>query len=366
MHHPLAADPNLRPGVVSAIVVNWNGRAYLPECLDALLAQDPAPAEVIVVDNHSDDGSRELVAQRFPGVRVVDTGTNGGPCLARNVGMGLARDELCLVLDNDIVLHPGALRALLMRMAAEPRAAMVQARSLCSDDPTVVHYDGGDLHFLGTLVLHNWYRPLATATVPQGPVGAAIALCFLCRKSVYTAVGGFDENLFILYEDNQFSYKLRMRGHTIWLCEDALCTHKAGTAGLSMRGEGAAYPGRRTFLHSKNRWYVLLTCMRWRTLLLTIPAQLVYGVVYAAFGHQRGHMRDWWRGKWALLKMLPRAVRARGPAQRGRTVPDRDLLVALPMTLNPGLAERGGAAALRRLLDGFFASYWAVVRRLCG
>ena len=351
--------------MVSAIVVNWNGRAYLPECIDALLAQVPPPAEVIVVDNHSDDGSRELVAERYPRVRVIDTGRNAGPCHARNVGIAAAQHELCLCIDNDVVLHPGALAALLAEMEHDPRAAMVQARSLCGDDPTVVHYDGGELHFLGTLVLHNWYRPLAAATRPAGPVGAAIALCFLTKKSVYEAVGGFDERLFILYEDNEFSYKLRMRGHTIRLCADALCTHKAGTAGLSVRGEGS-YPGRRTYLHSKNRWYVLITCMRWRTFWLTVPAQLVYGVVYAAFGVRRGHLRDWLRGKWELLKMLPRAVRARAKAQAGRTVPDRDLLVAAPVTLNPGLAEKGAAAALRRGLDRFFGLYWRCVRRLCG
>jgi len=352
--------------VVSAIVVNWNGRHYLPDCLDALLAQVPPPSEVIVVDNHSDDGSRELVAANYPMVRVVDTGRNAGPCHARNVGVAAARDDLCLLVDNDVVLHPGALRALCDELAADPRAAMVQARSVCGDDPSVVHYDGGDLHFLGTLVLRNWYRPLAEAAPPAGPIGAAIALCFLCRKSAYLAVGGFDEHLFILYEDNEFSYKLRMRGHTIRLAANALCTHKAGTAGLSVRGEGSVYSGRRTFLHSKNRWYVLITCMRWRTLLLTVPAQLLYGVVYALFGWQRGHVRDWLRGKWELFKLLPVAVRARGPAQRGRTVPDRELLVAAPMTLNPGLAERGARAALRRGLDRFFAGYWRVVRRLCG
>lgn len=352
--------------MVSAIVVNWNGRDYLSGCLDALLAQDPPPAEVLVVDNHSDDGSRDLVAARYPAVRVIDTGRNAGPCHARNVGVAAAKSPLCLCVDNDVVLHPGALRALLAEMAGDPRTAMVQARSLCGDDPGIVHYDGGELHFLGTLVLHNWYRPLATATRPEGPVGAAIALCFLCRRDVFLDVGGFDENLFILYEDNEFSYKLRMRGHTIRLCADALCTHKAGTAGLSVRGEASAYPGRRTFLHSRNRWYVLITCMRWRTLLLTIPAQLLYGVVYAAFGWQRGHVGDWLRGKWELLKLLPAAVRARGPAQRGRTVPDRELLTALPMTLNPGLAERGARAALRKAMDRFFAGYWRLVRRLCG
>jgi hypothetical protein len=357
---------SIRAPVLTAIVINWNGKAYLPECLAALIAQEPAPDEILVVDNHSDDGSREFVAERFPNVEVVDTGRNAGPCHARNVGVRRARHELCLLLDNDVVLHPGAVRELLRCAEADPRAAMIQARSLCGDDRSVVHYDGGDLHFLGTLVLRNWYRPLAQASVPEGPIGAAIALCFLTRKSVFESVGGFDENLFILYEDNEFSYKLRMRGHTIRLAAGALCTHKAGTAGLSVRGRDDAYPGRRTFLHSRNRWYVLLTCMRWRTFVLTMPAQLLYGVVYAAFGHQRGHVRDWWRGKWELLRLIPKALRARGPAQRGRTVADRDLLVAAPMTLNPGLAERGFAASLRVWLDRFFAGYWRLLRRLCG
>ena len=352
--------------MLSAIVVNWNGKAYLPDCLGALLAQQPPPDELIVVDNHSDDGSRELVAQRFPSARVIDTGANRGPCHARNVGVAAARHELCLLVDNDVVLHRGALAALVAELQRDPRAAMVQARSLCGDDEQVVHYDGAELHFLGTLVLRNWFRPLAAATPAAGPIGAAIALCFLTRRSVYLEAGGFDERLFILYEDNEFSYKLRMRGYTIRLATDALCTHKAGTAGLSVRKAGDAYPGRRTFLHSRNRWYVLLTCMRWRTFLLTMPAQLLYGAVYAAFGHGRGHVRDWWRGKWDLLKLIPAAIAARRVAQRGRTVPDRDLLVALPMTLNPGLAEAGAAARLRRGLDRVFARYWQLVRRLCG
>ncbi len=347
-------------------MVNWNGRAYLGRCLEALLVQQPAPDEVILVDNASDDGSREFVAARFPTVRVLDTGRNAGPCHARNVGAAAARGELCLFVDNDVVLHAGAVAALLRVLAEHPEAAMAQARSLCGDDESVVHYDGGDLHFLGTLVLHHWYRPLAEVAAGTREVGAAVALCFLVRKQRYEEVGGFDERLFILYEDNQFAYKLRMRGHRIWLAADARCTHLAGTAGLSVRGAAASYPGRRTFLHSRNRYYVLLTCMRWRTLLLTLPAQLVYGCVYAGFGHARGHVRDWWAGKRELLRLIPAAIAARGAAQRGRTVPDRDLLTSAPMTLNPGLADAGGKAALRRTLDRGFQVYWSLVRWLCG
>jgi len=361
-----AADGLDAVAVISAVVVNYNGAGYLDRCLGALLAQDPPPAEVLLVDNASTDDSLEIVRTRFPSVTIVPAGGNEGPAFARNAGVERARHELCLVLDNDVVLHPGCLRALMARFEREPRAAMVQARSFCGDRPDVVHYDGAEIHFLGTLVLHNWFRPEAEAEPPPDPVGAGIALCFLTRRSVYQDVGGFDPRLFILYEDNEFSWKLRMRGHTIHLEEGAHVTHLAGTAGLSVRNAEDTYSGRRTWLHSRNRWYVLLTCMRWRTLILTLPAQLAYGVVYAAFGHQRGHWRDWWHAKWALFKLIPTAVRARGRAQRGRTVPDRDLLVALPLTLNPGLADRGFAAWVRRTMNRGFGAYWWVVRRLCG
>ena len=52
--------------MISAVVINWNGKPYLDDCIGALLAQDPPPDEIILVDNHSDDGSREFVAERAP------------------------------------------------------------------------------------------------------------------------------------------------------------------------------------------------------------------------------------------------------------------------------------------------------------
>lgn len=352
--------------MISAVVVNWNGAAYLARCLEALRAQIPPPDEILLVDNQSTDASCGIVGERYPEVRIVQLGSNRGPCAARNAGVAAARHDLVLCLDNDVVLQPGALAAMRAVLTSDPGTAVVQARSLCGDRPDVVHYDGAAIHFLGLLVLRNWFRPLREAAPAPEPIGAAIALCFLCRRDVYQAVGGFEERLFILYEDNEFSWKVRMRGHRIRLCADAHCLHLGGTAGLSVRSADDDYSGQRTFLHSRNRWFVLLTCMRWRTLLLTAPAQLLYGVVYAAFGHQRGHVGDWWRAKWELFRMLPAAVRARGPAQRGRTVPDRELLVALPLTLNPGLADRGPKASVRRLLDRLFAGYWSCVRWFCG
>lgn len=353
------------PSVISAIVVNYNGRAYLPECLAALCSQDPAPEEVLLVDNQSDDGSVAWVAANYPDVRIIDAGGNRGPARARNLGVDAARHECCLLIDNDVVLEPGSLARLVEVFAAEPRAAMIQARSLCGDDASTVHYDHADLHFLGTLVLHNWFRPLAEADRPTTAVGAGIALCFLTRRSVYRELGGFDEKMFILYEDNEFSWRLRMCGHEVRLVPDAHCRHLGGTSGLSVRSASAPYPGRRTYLHCRNRWFVIGACMRWRTLLLTMPAQLAYAAMYFAFALSRGHGIAALRGHVAALRALPAVLRRRRPVQRLRVVADRDLLVASPMTANPGLADTGIKAWLRRVSDRFFAGYWACVRRLC-
>ncbi|MBK8974637.1 MAG: glycosyltransferase family 2 protein [Planctomycetes bacterium] len=351
--------------MISAVVVNWNGREHLARCLPALLAQEPAPGEVLLVDNASDDGSVELVRTEWPAVRVVAAGGNLGPAAARNLGAAHARGDRLLFLDNDVVLRPGVLAELARELESDRRIGAVQPRSVCADRVDVVHYDAADLHALGTLVLHNWFRPLAEVRDPSGPVGAVIALCLLMRRRAFDAAGRFDPHLFILYEDNDLSWRLRMHGWHLRLATRAIVEHAGGTAGLSFRSPGARYASRRAFLHARNRWLVLLRDARWRTLALMAPSHVAYALVYTVFAASRGGLLAALRGHLAAVAALPRVVRARR-VQRGRKVADRHLLSAAPMTANPGLAESGPKAWLRRALDGFVALNWRLVRRLCG
>jgi GT2 family glycosyltransferase len=348
--------------VISAIVINWNGREYLEDCIAALEAQGPALAEIILVDNHSEDGSREFVVERFPAVKIIDTGENAGPARARNLGVEAATQEKCLLVDNDVVLQPGALAEMSRVLDQDEKIAMVQARSLLADRPELVHYDGGHVHYLGFLILHNWFRPLAEAKREDRDLGAGIALCFLTRRSIYMRVDGFYEPFFILYEDNEFSNRLRAAGYRIRLAANAHCLHGGGTAGLSRREEGGEYTARRVYLHSRNRWLMLFACMRWRTLVLTFPAQAVYALVYLIFAVMRGHFVAPFTGLAAALRGLPAARARQRSLARLRKSPDRDLFVAEAMTLNPGLADRGASGLFRRCMDSLFAAYWALMR----
>ena len=356
--------------MITALVINWNGQGHLRRCFDALLAQDPPLDEVILVDNHSDDGSRAWAAATYgDSVRIVDTGANLGPAGARNVGLAAASHETCLLIDNDVELLPGTVAGMRKVLEADPSAAAVQARSVCGDDPRLVHYDHSDLHPLGLLVLHNWFAPLSTAAQPIGPIGAFVALCVLVRKPAFTAVGGFFEPLFILFEDNEVSYRLRAAGHTIRLATETPCIHHGGTAGLSVRGEGAPYPPRRTFLHARNRWLFLMASVRPRTFWMNLPIHLMYDLVHLGFSAMRGpaHIGAWLRGHGAAFARR-RAARARRRALDPlRVVADRDLFAGTAgLTPNPGLASRGVRALLRRAIDGVVKLHWRVVHRWLG
>lgn len=354
-----------RARATTAVVVNHQGRACLFDCLEALLASEPAPAEVIVVDSGSTDGAPQLVREKYPAVRVIELGANLGPAAARNRGLREARHERVLTVDNDVVVQRGTLAALTGALDSHPRAAAVQSRSLVAHDRSRIHYDGGGFHYTGVLVLRNFFGVLAeTRPTPGGSahVDAIVALCVLQDRTRVLAVGGYDEVMSILFEDNDLSYRLRASGEELLVCELEPCLHGSGTAGTSFRGGG--YPARRVFLHTRNRRMFLLANLRARTLLLAAPGLLVYEAFWFAFAVSRGRFGSWCAGTWAFVRTLPHVLARRRALAARRSVGDRELLQGGPLTLSPQLAATGRAPFGARLLDALLRGWWSLVRGL--
>ena len=109
----------------SVVVPNWNGRGWLPACLEGLARQELVPAEVIVVDNGSTDGSLDYLRCEHPGVRVISLGTNTGFAHAANQGLRAARDQLVALVNTDVVLTPDWLLRTAGVLRADPGAASV-------------------------------------------------------------------------------------------------------------------------------------------------------------------------------------------------------------------------------------------------
>ncbi len=351
---------------ITAAVTAYNGEIDLGDCLRALLAQEGAAfAEVIVVDNASTDGTAALVTRDFPGVRLIRMERNDGPCPARNRALQEVRTRLVFQLDHDVVVRPDCVRKLHAALAASADIAVACPRALDAAHPGVVHYDGGFHHYAGVLALRHFFRPLAECAAEDADVDAFISLAALVDRDKLLEVGGYDPEFFILFEDSDLSYRLRLRGYRIRAVADALVEHRSGTAGISFRG-GPVYPARRLFLHSRNRWLLVLKCYRARTLLLALPGVLVLGAAYVIFAWSQGALRDYVRAKASLIALLPHVRAERRRLKPLRRLRDRDLLGAPDLTFSPRIERRPGGTFAERLLSRLLRAYWALIRPLAG
>jgi GT2 family glycosyltransferase len=355
-------------GPISVAVCNYNGAAYLDECLAAVRALAGGVDEIVVIDNASTDRSLAILAERHPDVRVLRLEKNEGPCPARNAGMRAAKNRWVLALDNDAIVRPDALEKLAAAAIGASRAAgalpvaIVQPRSVFHSEPERVHYDGGGFHYAGLIALRNYYRPIAEA---EGagvlPVDCAVAVALLVDRDVVLAAGGYDARFFILFEDLDLSYRLRARGFAILSAEDAIVLHKGGTPGISFR-EGGSYPGSRVELHSLNRWVFLAKNYRAWTLCVAAPGLLVYEVAWFCFSLAAGGLGPWMRGKWRFVRLLPGLFPERRAIQKSRCIGDRVLLRGGPLTITPMLTAKPSKRALIRALDLALRAWWKLAR----
>ena len=188
------------------VVVTWHSGERVLACLDRLEAQEP-PHQTWVIDNASGDGTVELVRTRHPEVKVLELERNVGFGAAVNAGAARGSGEAIVLVNDDVELEPGALAALLARLA-DPEVGMVAGLTTFPGSGLV---DGFGIEADVTLAAYNRLRkrlPSQPSGVLLGPSGGLAAY----RRSAFEQAGGFDERLFAYGEDVDLALRLRALG----------------------------------------------------------------------------------------------------------------------------------------------------------
>ena len=184
------------------------------------------------------------------------------------------------------------------------------------------------------------------------------------RQDVLDA-GGFDELYFFYFEDLEFCIRLRALGHR-FLCEPrALAFHDRGegTVGLSFRGT-EKYPKRRIYLTLRHRWLTLLIHYRMRTLLVLMPALLMYEAAGLTLVLFRGWTIQWLRAVCWVIGKCPEMLRRRRSQQARRKIDDKALLCAGILPLAPGLLHSRLGNWAVCMVTGALDRYWKLARYL--
>lgn len=225
---------------VSAVVVNYNTREHLVDCVRSLRAA--GVDEVIVADNDSHDGSEAALAAADPQARFLPTGGNLGYGRAANRGATVAEGDYLLVCNPDITLAPDAVEALVDFMEKDKGLAIV-APLVANRDGSVYPSprvfprmrDAAGHAFLGFVMPRNRftrrYRLLdIDRSVPSGEVDWVSGSCFLARRSAWDALGGFDEAYFMYAEDVDLCRRAKEAGWRVGFEPAARVVHVQGAA----------------------------------------------------------------------------------------------------------------------------------------
>jgi GT2 family glycosyltransferase len=312
--------------LVSVVIVSYNSRSWLPDCLASLDKQSYSPLEIIVVDNGSSDGSPDWLAEHNPGITLVRLGASGSLAGAINRGMEAGQGEYILLINPDVVLDRDVVSRLVVIAQSDECCAAVAAKLRLLWAPAF-------LNGLGNLVgALSWGTDAALGHLDLGQYdhwtelpSACFAAALLPRR-VLQEIGPLDEGFAMYYEDSEWCYRARLFGYAVRLAPQAVVYHafSGRTPGGSASGLGEVKL--RRVVYGRLRFITRLLGPGYFLRFISgyLLEDLLSGLLYLVRG-RFGHLRACARGWQDYFAALPELRCERKAIQSRRRLADRDL-----------------------------------------
>jgi hypothetical protein len=219
---------------VTVAIATYNGKHLLATVLESLQRQTYTDLRTVVVDDASEDGTVEWMAERWPDVRVVAHAENRGVAAAFNSCVEAASGEYLLLLNNDVELDPGCIAALVADLQSHPDAAQAGAKLLDFSRRDLLDGTGDVYSWAGLAYRRGQGESDRGQYDGLRDVFGACGAVALYRSGALATVGGFDERFFALCEDVDWSFRARLAGFECRYVPEAVAYH-VGSASLGPR-----------------------------------------------------------------------------------------------------------------------------------
>jgi hypothetical protein len=302
----------------SVVIVNYNGGAMLEECVQSALDEGVPAPHIVVVDNGSQDRSLDNLLRKVDGLAVIRNSCNAGFAKAVNQGIKRASaepspPEFILLLNNDALLQPGALRAFADGFDSLPNLAIAGGQ---------LHYPDGRLQsafaplpslaqeivplFLLKLISPDRFRRKTLNTNPIA-VECVLGACLCVRTSVLPRIGLLDEDYFFFFEEIEWCQRARRMGSDIYYLPKACAVHSQGQTANRFRGPSRVeYQRSKLTFFRKTRkpaaYFVLSAVLVMRTLINSLSGAVMCAVTL--FLNRRLRLKTgtyWYLFFWHLL-----------------------------------------------------------------
>jgi GT2 family glycosyltransferase len=305
----VAMNPNDQP-LISVVIPNYNGAAYLRACLSSLVRQTYPGFELLVVDNASNDSSIETAFQVAPSAIILRQDMNLGFAGGANAGIRAASGQWVAVLNNDTEVAEDWIEECVAAIRRHPDAAFLACRILDARNRSHV-YSAGDCFLRAAIGYRRGQeQPDRPEFDDENETFAPCGCAALYRKSVLERSGGYDERWFAYMEDVELGLRLQAMGLRGYYAPRAKVDHHgAGTSG----GEFSPLSVR---LRTRNSLLLLLKSLPATILWRCAPMIFLSQVFWLARVIRHGRVLSYLRGLAGAFQMAPPILRSRRELRR--------------------------------------------------
>lgn len=300
---------------VAVLILNWNGRRFLPECLGGLRQQTYKEFSVILIDNGSNDGSIDFVHKNFPEVKTIALPRNIGFAAANNIALKTIESKYVALLNNDAVPDPCWLTFLVEALEACPEAGSGASKILFYDNNGVIDRAGDAYTRAGAGFLRGRGESAANFNIKEWIFGAC-AGATLYRTSMLREIGCFDKDFFLLYEDVDLSFRAQLKGYKCVYVPEAIVYHRTSSSIVYDSSISVYYSHR-------NLEWVYIKNMPYKLILTTIWLHFLYDIAAFAYFLVNGRAREFLKAKGDAIKGANNMLKKRKQIQRNIRVDDR-------------------------------------------
>lgn len=230
---------------VTVVIVNWNTRGILRDCLESIYAQtEDILFEVVVVDNGSTDGSATMVQAEFPQAILVANSKNLGFAAANNQGIEISKGRYVLLLNSDTVVLDGAIQKTVAYADAHPEVGVLGCRAMFPDgrrQNTCFRFPSVGLEVWSALLFFRKWKPFWRPLLyperyltfdfdVEHDVDVVAGCFFLVRRQVVEQVGRLDEDFFMYGEEAEWCHRIARGGWRVRYYPGASITHLYGAS----------------------------------------------------------------------------------------------------------------------------------------
>jgi GT2 family glycosyltransferase len=343
---------------VMIVVLTYNSSKYLDGCFGSLEKIDRSnlKVQIIAVDNGSSDGTTDKLRQRYPQVRIIDSGGNIGFAAGNNIAMRLAVTEgfdFVYLLNHDTEVAPDFLLKSVAVAQADKKIGSVQSLLLLHPERGLINSSGNAIHFLGFGYCCDYRRPLADLHKSEvRDIAYASGAAVLLRCSALKEVGLFDERFFMYHEDLDLGWRMLLVGYRNVLAPQSMVWHKYEFSRSIAKW----------YFMERNRYLVLLKNLRLWSLLVILPG-LVAAEVFMVLSAVRG---GWWGKKLKALsyflkpKTWKHVFYEREHVAAMRRKNDRDII---PLFTHEIRDQEGSSPFMLFIANPLMGKAWSIMKR---